>query len=346
MTSEEDKTNTNLAIENLKSQLNESYRCAEKLMSLQNPDVDKLNTVFDKIDQEHKTLIDSMIDNCVDFTLIAAVTHNKFEFDTCREEWFLKIRGLFCDDANLPSSSKPGPNLLSSKAPSECSRASNLSSKSSNVSSTSSRISMKHLCAREKLKIAQLEAAQLKEVIEEERAQNEMKQRIQQEENEMKQKIQQEENELKQRIRQKEARRKLELANAQYEIWMEADVKAERNLEVKSRDPLGSLQLKKELSLRAKPFFPAISNAFPSSSSQLIKSGAECKADIIRVPESQNAPLPQSGRVNFAPEMTSNQYDYRPAGVEQHYFPDETVDEPGPSHAPKRLLPLYYILMQ
>ena len=33
--------------------------------------------------------------------------------------------------------------------------------------------------------------------------------------------------------------------------------------------------------------------------------------------------------------MTSNQYNYRPAGVEQHYFPDETVDEPGPSHAPK-----------
>ena len=123
MTSEEDKINTNLAIENLKSQLNESYRCAEKLMSLRNPDLDKLNTVFDKIDQEHKTLIDSTIDNCVDSTLIAAVTHNKFEFDTRREEWFLKFRGSFCDDANLPSSSKPGPDLLSSKTPSECSRA-------------------------------------------------------------------------------------------------------------------------------------------------------------------------------------------------------------------------------
>ena len=240
MTSKEDKTNTNLAIENLKSQLNESYRCAEKLMSLRNSDLDKLNTVFDKIDQEYieyKTLIDSMIDNCVDSTLIAAITHNKFEFNTRREEWFLKIRGSFCDDANLPSSSKPGPDLLSSKAPSECSRASNSSSKSSNIFSTSSKISMKRLRAREKLKLAQLEAAQLKEVIEEEKAQNELKQRIQQEENEMKQKIQQKENELKQRIRQKEARRKLELANAQYEIWMEADIKAERDLEVKSRDP-------------------------------------------------------------------------------------------------------------
>ena len=244
-------------------------------MSLRNADVDKLNTVFDKINQEHKTLIDFMIDNCVDSTLIAAVTHNKFEFDTRREEWFLKIRGSFCDDANVLSSSKPGPDLLSSKAPSECSRASNLSSKSSNVSSTSSRISMKRLRAREKLKLAQLEAAQLKEVIEEEEA---------------KQRIRQKENELKQRIRQKEASRKLVLANAQHEIWMEADVKAERDLEVKSRDPLGSSQLKKELSLQAKPFSPAISNAFPSSSSQLLKSGAECKADIIRAPESQNAP--------------------------------------------------------
>ena len=82
-------------------------------MSLRNPDLDKLNTVFDKIDQEHKALIDSMIDNCVDFTLIAAVTHNKFEFDTRRKEWFLKIRGSFCNDANLPSSSKHGPDLLS-----------------------------------------------------------------------------------------------------------------------------------------------------------------------------------------------------------------------------------------
>ena len=335
MTFEEDTTNTNLAIKNLKSQLNESYRCAEKLMSLQNPDLDKLNTVLDKIDREHKTLINSMIDDCVDSTLIAAVTHNKFEFDTRREEWFLKIRGWFCDDANLPSSSKPGPDLLSSKAPSECSRASNSSSNSSNVSSTSSRISIKRLRAREKLKLAQLEAAQLKVVIEEEKAQNELKQKIQQKENELKQRIWQEENELKQRIRQKEARRKLELANAQYVIWMEADVKAERDLEVTSRDPLGSFQLKKELSLQAKPFSPAISNAFPSSSSQLIKSGAECKADIIRALESQNAPLPQSGRVNFAPDMTSNLYNYRSAGVGQHYFPDEAVDEPGPSHAPK-----------
>ena len=100
-----------------------------------------------------------MIDNCVDSTLIAAVTHNKFEFDTRREEWFLKIRGLFSDDANLPSSSKLGPDLLSSKAPSKCSRASNSSSKFSNVSSRSS---MKRLCAREKLKLAQLEATQAK----------------------------------------------------------------------------------------------------------------------------------------------------------------------------------------
>ena len=53
-------------------------------MSLRNPDLDKLNTVFDKIDQEHKTLIDSMIHNCVDSTLIAAFTHNKFQFDSCR----------------------------------------------------------------------------------------------------------------------------------------------------------------------------------------------------------------------------------------------------------------------
>ena len=100
---------------------------------------------------------------------------------------------------------------------------------------------------------------------------------------------------------------------------MEADVKAECDLEVKSHDPLNSLQLKKELSLQAKPFSPAISNAFPSSS-QLIKSSAECKADIIRAPESQNAPLPQSGQVNFAPEMTSNLHNYRSAGVGQHYF--------------------------
>ena len=232
MTSEEDKTNTNLAIENLKSQLNESYRCTEKLMSLRNTDLDKLNIVFDKIDQEHKTLIDSTIDNCVDSTLIAAVTHNKFKFDTHRKECFLKIRGSFCDDANLPSSSKPGPDLLCSKAPSKCFRASNSSLKSSNVSSTSSRISMKRLRAREKLKLAQLEAAQLKEIIEEEKAQNE----------------------LKQRIWQKETCRKLELANTQYEIWMEADVKAERNLEVKSHNLWEVCSQKKSFLFKLNPF--------------------------------------------------------------------------------------------
>ena len=105
MISEDYKINTNLAIENLKSHLNESYKCAEKLMSLRNPDLEKINTVFDKIDQKHKTLIDSMTDNCVDYAHIAAVTHNKFEFDTRSEERFLKIKGSFCDDTNLPSSS-------------------------------------------------------------------------------------------------------------------------------------------------------------------------------------------------------------------------------------------------
>ena len=146
---------------------------------------------------------------------------------------------------------------------------------------------MKHLRACKKLKLAQLETAQLKEIIEEEEAQNELKQRIWQEENELKQRIRQKENELKQKIRQKEAHRKLELVNAQYEIWMDSDVKAQCelcDLEVKAHDPLGSLQLKKQLSLQAKPFSLAISHAFPSSSSQIIKSGAECKADIIRAP--------------------------------------------------------------
>ena len=49
MISEDDKTNTNLMIENLKLQLNNSYRCTEKLMSLQNLDLDKLNTVLIKL---------------------------------------------------------------------------------------------------------------------------------------------------------------------------------------------------------------------------------------------------------------------------------------------------------
>ena len=44
------------------------------------------------------------------------------------------------------------------------------------------------------------------------------------------------------------------------------------------------MQSKKELSLQAKPFSPAITHAYPGSSLQLIKSGAESKADIIRAP--------------------------------------------------------------
>ena len=105
---------------------------------------------------------------------------------------------------------------------------------------------MKGLHAREKLKLAQVEAAQLKEVIEEEEAQNELKQKIWQEGNELKHKICQEENELKQRTRQNEACKKIELANAQYEIWKDLDVKAEPHLEVKPRNPWGGSQSKKE----------------------------------------------------------------------------------------------------
>ena len=161
------------------------------------------------------------------------------------------------------------PNLFSLVAPSECSRASNSSSKSFNVSSTSSRINVKRLHARKKLKLAQLEATQLKEAIVKEEAQNELRQK---------------EKELKQKIWQKEARRKIDKANAQYEIWKDLYIEAEPDLVVQLRDPLDGSQLKKELSLQAKIFSPAISHAYPSLLSQLIKSGAESKADIIRTP--------------------------------------------------------------
>ena len=59
------------------------------------------------------------------------------------------------------------------------------------------------------------------------------------------------------------------------------------------------------------------------------------RGSLYKASGSQSAPLPQSGRVNFAPEMILNLYDYRSAGTEQRYFPDETVDEPGPNYAPK-----------
>ena len=59
------------------------------------------------------------------------------------------------------------------------------------------------------------------------------------------------------------------------------------------------------------------------------------RGSLYKAPGSQSAPLPQSARVNFAPEMTSNLYDYRSAGVGQYYFPDKTVDKPGPNHAPR-----------
>ena len=167
---------------------------------------------------------------------------------------------------------------------------------------------------------------------------------------------------------------------------------------------------RKSLLFKINPFTWSLVTPFQSSSSQLIESGAECTADIIRAPckvsistssvynstnrrqqkdkkelgecyvgqslkseawttvssaqfpstalrdnvtmisetqsevkqgalytaaGTQNAPLPQSGRVNFAPKMTSNLYNYRSAGIRQHYFPDKKVDEPGPNHAPK-----------
>ena len=89
---------------------------------------------------------------------------------------------------------------------------------------------------------------------------------------------------MKQKIRQKEARRKIDKANAQYEIWKDLDVEAEPDLVVQLRDPLDGLQSKKEISVQAKLFSPVISHAYPCSLSQLIKGGAESKADIIRAP--------------------------------------------------------------
>ena len=59
------------------------------------------------------------------------------------------------------------------------------------------------------------------------------------------------------------------------------------------------------------------------------------RGSLYTTPGSQNASLPQSGRVNFARKMTSNLYDYKSSSIGQHYFPDEKVNEPGPNHAPK-----------
>ena len=49
MISKDKQTNSYLGIKNLKSQLNKSYKCPEKLMSLLNPDLHKLSTVFIKL---------------------------------------------------------------------------------------------------------------------------------------------------------------------------------------------------------------------------------------------------------------------------------------------------------
>ena len=59
------------------------------------------------------------------------------------------------------------------------------------------------------------------------------------------------------------------------------------------------------------------------------------RGSLYTAPGSQNVSLPQSGRVNFAPKMTSNLYSYRSAGIEQHYFPDEKFNKPGSNHSPK-----------
>ena len=51
------------------------------------------------------------------------------------------------------------------------------------------------------------------------------------------------------------------------------------------------------------------------------------RGSLYTAPGSQNAPLPQSGRVNFVSKINLKSIYYRSSGIEQQYFPDEQVNK-------------------
>ena len=83
------------AIERLQRVLSDNYFIAERLMSLRNPSKTDFDVILGEINATYKELVGVMSSAGAESEVIVAVSHNKFEFDSRKDEWLNKIGALF-----------------------------------------------------------------------------------------------------------------------------------------------------------------------------------------------------------------------------------------------------------
>ena len=196
------------AIERLQRVLSDNYLIAERLMSLRNPSKTDFDVILGEINATYKELVRAMSSAGAEPGAIVAVSHNKFEFDSRKDEWLNQIGAP--TNGNISNS---GSHLTSSKPPSISLHESRNSPSSrrgtrSTRSTCSTQLSVKRLEAQAKLQTAQLEAIQQKErVIDKKRKaalENEIEKRKADLENE---------------IEEREVFRKIALAEVECQVW-------------------------------------------------------------------------------------------------------------------------------
>ena len=70
--------------------LSDNYLIAERLMSLRNPSKTDFDVILGEINATYKRLVWAISSAGVEAGAIVAVSHNKFEFDSCKDEWLNK----------------------------------------------------------------------------------------------------------------------------------------------------------------------------------------------------------------------------------------------------------------
>ena len=218
------------AIEQLQSVLEQNYLRAEKIMALRNPNNELLKEILTEINHDYDALIGAMASANLGSEAIVAVTQNQNEFESRKDEWFTKVK----ESSSASVSTMPHLLYEPHRSPSHVSSTSYSRHSLKSSRSSSSRHSRKHLEAKARLKMAQLESNHLEERVREE----EQRLRLEAEEREQRLRLEAEEREkrlnletetkqkhfqLKRMIEKGEASRKIALAEVEYQVYCEHD---------------------------------------------------------------------------------------------------------------------------
>ena len=192
---------------------------AERVMSLRNPCKTDFDVILGEINATYKELVRVMSSAGAEPGAIVAVSHNKFEFDSRKDEW-LNIIGA-PSNGNISNS---GSHLASSKPSSISFHESRNSSSSrrgtrSTRSTYSTQLSVKRLEALAKLYIAQLEAIQQKERVIDKKRKAALENEIEKRKADLKDEIKKRKADLENEIEEREVFCKIALAEAECQVW-------------------------------------------------------------------------------------------------------------------------------